>query len=279
MKDRSLPARVVGTHSLFLSANTQKDAASGGYVVDAEADLTPRPGPCCGGTSPPLVEQNCIRRVSDDAAADSHAEFAAGGGVLRLWSRVASGGYHADAVADRMLSLQLENEPSACRPEFGACMRTGVSEDNSRKSSGHLSRYCKALTLRSSAIWILVYFCHLNSSLKICGGGDGEAAQESQVSSLRVDWQNQTTRKTQVRSHSGADLTPKLLRYRTKEQEQDECRQVLWPGAGRLAKQQVCIEVGHRQHFQGGRPLDSRGCAQGGAGRWTSTSVGKIWLP
>jgi len=158
-------------------------------------------------------------------------------------------------------------------------MRTGVSEDNSRKSSGHLSRYCKALTLRSSAIWILVYFCHLNSSLKICGGGEGEAAQESQVSSLRVDWQNQTTRKSQVRSHSGADLTPKLLRYRTKEQEQDECRQVLWPGAGRLAKQQVCIEVGHRQHFQGGRPLDSRGCAQGGAGRWTSTSVGKIWLP
>jgi hypothetical protein len=95
-------------------------------------------------------------------------------------------------------------------------MRTGVSEDNSRKSNGHFSRYCKALTLRSSAIWILVYFCLLNSSLKICGGGEGEAAQESQASSLGVDWQNQTTRKSQVRSHSGADLTPKLLRYRTK---------------------------------------------------------------
>jgi hypothetical protein len=61
-----------------------------------------------------------------------------------------------------------------------------------------------------------VYFCLLNSSLKIRGGGEGEAAQESQVSSLRVDWQNQTTRKSQVRSHSRADLTPKLLRYRTK---------------------------------------------------------------
>jgi hypothetical protein len=35
VKDRSLPARVVGTHSLFLSANTQKDAASGGYLADA----------------------------------------------------------------------------------------------------------------------------------------------------------------------------------------------------------------------------------------------------
>lgn len=209
MKDRSLPARVVGTHSLFLSANTQKDAASGGYLSDAAGDRTPRPGLCCGGTSPPLVEQRCIRRVSGGCRGGSHAEFAAGGGVLRLWSRVASGGYHADAVADRMLSLLRENEPSAC-------MRTGVSEDNSRKSSGHFSRYCKALTLRSSAIWILVYFCLLSSSLKIRGGGEGEAAHESQVSSLRVDLQNQTTRTSQVRSHSGADLTPKLLRYRTK---------------------------------------------------------------
>ncbi len=123
--------------------------------------------------------------------------------------QIASGGYHADAVADRMLSLLRENEPSAC-------MRTGVSEDNSHKSSGHFSRYCKALTLRSSAIWILVYFCLLSSSLKIRGGGEGEAAHESRVSSLRVDRQNQTTRTSQVRSHSGADLTPKLLRYRTK---------------------------------------------------------------
>jgi hypothetical protein len=69
-----------------------------------------------------------------DAAADRMLSLLrGGGGVLRLWSSVASGGYHTDAVADRMLSLLRENEPSACRAEFGACMRTGVSEDNSRK--------------------------------------------------------------------------------------------------------------------------------------------------
>jgi hypothetical protein len=85
VKDRSLPARVVGTHSLFLSANTQKDAASAGYLADAAADRTPRPGPSCGGTSPPVVEERCIRRVSGGCRGGSHAEFAAGrGGVLRL---------------------------------------------------------------------------------------------------------------------------------------------------------------------------------------------------
>ncbi|CAM6028058.1 unnamed protein product [Sphagnum balticum] len=65
-----------------------------------------------------------------DAAADRMLSLLR----VRLWSRVASGGYHADSVADRMLSLLRENEPSACRAEFDACMRTGVSEDNSQSN-------------------------------------------------------------------------------------------------------------------------------------------------
>ncbi|CAK9873058.1 unnamed protein product [Sphagnum jensenii] len=81
--------------------------------------IAPRdPGRAAGGTSPPLVEQRCIRRVSDGCRGGSHADFAAGGGVLRLWSSGASGGCQADAAADRMLSLLQEEESSGCGAEL-----------------------------------------------------------------------------------------------------------------------------------------------------------------